>query len=166
LARFDRHVVWLKGDEEQTYVLIDDVVTTGGEAREFGWLLHAPMRMEIEAGSRRVDVRGVRGQARATFLTPMDLQFTQTSGFEHVPKEEGRADGAVFPDQWHLTAMTTGRSAEQRFVTVIQVMRIGSDYPALESLVDGVSAAGWRVRLPEGARRVVVEKAETRIETP
>src|SRR5690606_17399976 len=70
LDRFDRHVVWLRGAEVQTYVIIDDVVAAEGRARRFDWLLHAAKEMTVAPTERTVLAQGDIGEALVTFMVP------------------------------------------------------------------------------------------------
>ncbi|MBW7894697.1 MAG: DUF4962 domain-containing protein [Opitutaceae bacterium] len=158
LDRFDRHVVWLRGDEVQTYVIIDDLVAADNRARRFDWLLHAPNEMTIAPAARTVLARGEIGEALVTFLAPRTLGFAQTSGFP-VPAVYWRQGmNYELPHQWHLT-VTPPPAVRERFVTVIQVAKRGVAKPALQAILGGVETAGWRVWLPEGEQRVIIRRS-------
>ena len=159
LERFDRHVVWLRGETTQTYVIIDDVVAAGGVARLYDWLLHAPQEMVVDAAARRVVATGERGQATVTFVTPQALDLTQTSGFPVPAIYWRQGKNFELPDQWHLTAAAEP-AVRLRFVTVIQVDRRGVAVPTPEAREGGVAVDGWRLELAAGARRVVVTREQ------
>lgn len=158
LDRFDRHVVWLRGGESETYVIIDDVRAAGGRARTFDWLLHAERRMEVDEVRRRIVARGERGEAVVTLLEPAAVRLHQDDdfgGFPAVYWREGK--NYPLPNQWHLKA-TLAPAEAARIVAVVQVGRLGQGQPALRPVPGGVETAGWRVRLPDGALRAVVER--------
>ncbi len=157
LERFDRHVVWLRGNDVQTYVVFDDVVSAGDTPRTFDWLLHAAQEMEVDAQAQTVRVRGEKGETRVSFLTPGELSFTQKSGFNVPAIYWRRGQNFPLPDQWHLTARTS-KAKEMQFVTVIQVSRRNAAKPEVRAVPSGAETAGWRVVLDPESRRVRVER--------
>lgn len=157
LKRFDRHVVWLKGTDVQTYVIVDDLATAGGEARRFDWLLHAANKMAVDPGSQTVLVTGGKGEARVSFLVPSDLTFHQDDQFTVPAVYWRRGKNYPLPNQWHLKA-TAKPAGAREFVTVIQVSKRGVGKPAVRALAHGVETAGWRVSLPDKASRLLIEK--------
>lgn len=157
LEHFDRHVVWLRGDTVQTYVIMDDLAVAGGVNRRFDWLLHAAKPMTIDEAARTVRVAGEKGEALVSFLEPAALTFTQSDRFDAPAVYWRNGKNIPLPNQWHLKAGTPALP-QTRFVTVVQVSRPGVTKPAWRALAGGVEVAGWRVRLPEGATRLTVEK--------
>jgi len=157
LDRFDRHIVWLKGDAVQTYVIVDDLAAAGGVAQRFDWLLHAANEMKIDAGAHTVRVAGEKGEALVSFLAPAELTFAQDDQFTVPAVYWRRGKNFPLPNQWHLTATPTP-APNARFVTVIQVTKRGVAKPALRPIESGVETAGWRVRLLPGERRLHIEK--------
>lgn len=156
LERFDRHVVWLRGDEVETYVILDDVRAAGGTPRRFDWLLHAARRMEVDEQAQRIVVRGERGEAVVTLLEPAALRFQQDDDFGgHPAIYWRRGENFRLPDQWHLKA-TPAPTVEQRFLAVVQVSRLGTEKPAVVSTASGVHTAGWKLRFDEAGRRMSV----------
>jgi hypothetical protein len=155
LDRFDRHVVWLRGREVQTYVIVDDLATAGGTARRFDWLLHAARPMAIEEATRRVTVRGERGTATITFLEPATLGFQQNDQFDAPAVSWSNGEKLPLPNQWHLKA-TPPRAASMRFVAVIQVGKPGMVPPAPRGTATVVETAGWRVTLPAAGARLSI----------
>ncbi len=159
LERFDRHVVWLRGDDVETYVILDDVRAAAGAPRRFDWLLHAANRMEVDADARRIVARGERGEAVVTLLEPTGVQFQQDDDFGgHPAVYWRRGKNFPLPNQWHLKATTAPVNAT-RFVAVIQVSKTGVAKPPVRVLSDGVETAGWRVRFDETARRLLISPA-------
>ena len=157
LERFDRHVVWLRSQEVQTFVLVDDLVAAGGVPRRFDWLLHAARQMEIEETRRRVTVRGQRGTATLTFLEPATLAFQQDDQFDAPAVQWSNGQSSSLPKQWHLKA-TPPPAPQARFVVVVQVAKPGVAQPPLRALAGGVEVAGWRVQLEAGQHRLRVER--------
>lgn len=156
LERFDRHVVWLRGDDVETYVILDDVRAAGGTPRRFDWLLHAAHRMEVDEQAQRIVARGERGEAVVTLLGPAALRFQQDNDFGgHPAIYWRRGKNFRLPEQWHLKA-TAAPSVEQRFLTVIQVSRVGTEKPAVSATTNGVLTAGWELRFNETGRRMTV----------
>jgi hypothetical protein len=157
LDRFDRHVVWLKGGDVQTYVIVDDLVTAGGTPRRFDWLLHAARKMKIDAAAGTVLAAGEKGEATVQFLAPTGLVFQQDDQFNVPAVYWRRGQNFALPNQWHFRA-STAPVPRTRFVAVIQVAKPGIVKPAARSVAGGVEVAGWRVRLPEGETRLSIER--------
>ncbi len=154
LERFDRHVVWLRGDDVETYVILDDVRAAGGKPRRFDWLLHAARRMEIDEINQHLVIRGERGEAVVTLLQPTKLQLRQDDDFGGHPAVYWRfGKNFPLPDQWHLKA-TPAPAVEQRFLAVIQVSRVGVATPKVTRTDNGVRTAGWELRFDETQRRL------------
>ncbi|MBI1895985.1 MAG: DUF4962 domain-containing protein [Acidobacteria bacterium] len=158
LERFDRHMVWLKGKDAQTYVMVDDLLAAGGKPHRFEWLLHAAQRMQVHEGTREIAVRGKKGEAAIVIVHPQKVAFSQTDQFT-VPALNWRrgADGSALPNQWHLRA-TPPPAAARRFLAVIQVSRPGGPRLPVKGIQDGVIAGQWRVELPPGAGRLAISK--------
>lgn len=157
LERFDRHVVWLRGGEVETYVVADDVVAAGGVPRRFDWLLHAANRMTADDARRIVEVTGERGEARVTFVQPDRLEFHQDDQFTVPATYWRRGRNFPLPNQWHLKA-TPPPSPQARFLAVIQVSKRGVSKPPVRAVDGGVETAGFRVRWPEGGDRLLIRK--------
>lgn len=122
LDQFDRHVLWLEPD---TYVIYD--VLRAPEARRFDWLLHAANEMDVNEPGRTVHIRGIKAEARVSFLLPERLEFSQTDQFSVAPEAwSPRRKGKKYPNQWHLTASTTEPQKQARFLAIVQVCRAGS----------------------------------------
>lgn len=158
LDRFDRHVLWLRGTEVQTYVMVDDLAASDGAARRFDWLLHAARKLEIDEGARRVTARGEKGRAVVTFLAPTTLAFEQDDRFDAPAVYWRKGQNFMLPNQWHLKARPSA-AVETRFVTVIEISRPEAAL-VRPTLVDGVvTTAGWRVTLPAAGARLTVSPA-------
>jgi hypothetical protein len=160
LERFDRHVVWLKGGAEQTYVIIDDLRAGDRKPHRFDWLLHAQQEMKTEAAERRVRVGGQKGEALVSLLEPSIVAFEQTDKFEQPAIDwrpgPGKKPATEMKKQWHLR-VTPPPSTRQRFVAVIQVGRPGVQRAEVRAVPDGARIGEWMVRLV--GERVVVERA-------
>src|SRR5690606_15385528 len=159
LERFDRHVVWLRGEDVQTYVIIDDVIAANDQPRTFDWLLHAANEMRIDGDRQVVDVFGEKGEARVTLLAPQSLALSQTSGFDVPAIYWRRGMNYPLPDQWHLKA-TARPAVSETFISVVQVSRRGADKPEVRAIENGAETAGWRVTLDGETRRIHVVRAE------
>ena len=159
LERFDRHVVWLRGGAVETYVILDDVRAADNTRRRFDWLLHAPKHIEVDEQERRVITRGERGEAVITWLEPTSLQFQQDNDFGgHPATYWRRGKNFRLPDQWHLKA-TPAPAVEQRFLTVVQVSRVGVDKPAVIATDRGIQTADWKLSFNETRRLMSVSPA-------
>jgi hypothetical protein len=156
LERFDRHVLWWRGGETETYVIVDDVIAADGVARRFDWLLHAAQAMEIDEAARTVRVRGERGEATVTFFAPAELTFHQRTGFDDTPAIYWRrGENFPLPNQWHLT-VTPPTAPEARFMVVVQVGKRGVVPPVIEARPDGVALPGAIVRFNPALRQLEV----------
>jgi hypothetical protein len=125
LSQCLRHVVHVRPG---TFVIVDQVAAP--KPVTFEWWLHALEEMEVEPGKRQVLIR--RGDARllATFIEPQALDFAQTDQFD-PPPESTYKRRRPYPNQWHLTASTKGKSKEAVFFTVLQPHRADADLPPL-----------------------------------
>lgn len=157
LDRFDRHVVWLKGREVQTYLLFDDLAASGGTPRRFEWLLHAPRKMELDQAAGTLLASAEKGEARVRFLEPAALTFKQDDQFNVPAVYWRRGENFPLPSQWHFKA-STAPVPHARIVAVIQVSKPGVAKPAVRAVPGGAETAGWRVRLGEGATRLTIDK--------
>ncbi len=157
LERFDRHIVWLRGRQVQTYVIIDDLAVAAGRPHRYDWLLHAAREMRIDQAARRVLVANGPAEARVSILEPATVSFRQTDRFD-PPPENWRPDRKyTLKDQWHLT-VASQPAASVRYIAVIQVSIPGFEPSPVERLESGARVEGWDVRL-EG-RRVSVARAK------
>lgn len=157
LDRFDRHLLWLRGADVQTYLVLDDLAASGGAPRRYDWLLHAARRMEIDAAGQRVIVRGEKGMAVVTFLGAPRLSFHQDDQFDAPAFFGGAESPAPLPNQWHLKA-TPPPAPATRFVAVVQVARPGVNLPPPQRTGDTVVVGGWRVTLPAAGGRLSVSR--------
>jgi hypothetical protein len=157
LARFDRHVVWLKRTAVPTYVIVDELAARDAAPHRFDWLLHAANRMTIEEAERKVTVTGAKGEARITFIEPAALALHQDDQFD-VPAVYWRnGKNYPLPNQWHLRA-TPPAAPQARFVTVVQVAKRGTPLPPLRALEAGAEIGGWRVQFSAATHQLHVEK--------
>ncbi len=155
LTRFDRHIVWLRGESVQSYVIVDDLAAAGGMHRRFDWLLHATQRMAVDEPARRIQVRGEKGGATITLLAPAALAFQQDDRFD-VPAMSWQ-DGITspLPNQWHLKA-TPPPTTEVRFVAVVQVGKPGVSRSATRFTNGVIETGGWRMTLPGIGERLSI----------
>jgi hypothetical protein len=157
LERFDRHLLWLRGRDVQTYVVLDDLAAVGATPRRFDWLLHAARRMEVDAAGQRVTVRGEKGVAVVTFLGGPALSFHQDDQFDAPAFFGGSKSPAPLPNQWHLKA-TPPPAPATRFIAVVQVARPGTTVPAPQHAGDTVILGDWQVTLPPAGGRLSVTR--------
>lgn len=159
LDRFDRHVVWLKGTQVQTYIIIDDLRAADSKPHRFDWLLHATDRMNIDTAAGRVTADNGKAEAIVSMLEPRQASYSQTGQFtkEAIYWRRG-GEAHKLKNQWHLTVTPTVAAPQQRFVAVIQVARKGAPVPRIEPLDGGVATAGWQVRLDGGKVTIMPER--------
>lgn len=157
LDRFDRHLLWLRGADAQSFLIVDDLAAAGGTPRQYDWLLHAARQMTIDVPERRVRVHGEKGVAAVTFLAPAKLSFHQDDQFD-APAFSGRGESQTpLPNQWHLKA-TPPPSVAARFVVTVQVGRPGAMHAAPQGLDGAVLLEGWRVTLPAPGGRLSISR--------
>jgi hypothetical protein len=153
LARFDRHLVWLRGKDVQTYVIIDDLAAADGKAHRFDWLLHAAREMRLDAAAGRVLVTGAKAEARVSLFAPGPLKMSQNDRFD-PPPENWRPDRkSNMPNQWHLTVSAPPVPA-LRHVAVIQVGKPGFTPAEVAAADAGARVGRWTVRIANGRAQV------------
>lgn len=128
ILRASRSVLMVRA--KQPFFVVLDWIETQDPVR-FQWLAHAATRMQVQATAPGFTVRNDPAWLVARFVAPPRLRFSQTNRFLG-PAPEGRAKGA--PDQWHLTAETSGKSRFCRFLTVLIPGRKGEKPPRIETL--------------------------------
>jgi hypothetical protein len=89
LQQFDRHVLWLRGRDVQTYVIVDELAAGDDRAHRFDWLLHAAQRMQIDEARSTVVVRSPVAEAKLSVLEPVGVTMTQHDRFD-PPAENWR----------------------------------------------------------------------------
>jgi len=156
LDRFDRHLVWLRGADLQTYVILDDLEATGAAPHRFEWLLHAAREMTLDPAAGRALIRNRKAEAEVRLVEPRPVEMTQTDRFD-PPPENWRPDRKYdLKNQWHLK-VTPAPARALRFVAVIQVSKPGAPRLNVEKLDAGVRVGNWKVRLD--GRRAVIQPA-------
>ncbi len=159
LARFDRHIVWLKGASVQTYVIIDEIIAADHQPHRLDWLLHAAERMTILERERQVNVTGKLSEARLTFIAPATLAFHQDDDFDGTPAVYWRGEkNYPLPNQWHLK-VTPPAASQAHFVTVVQVSKPGVAKETPRAIDRGVEVAGWRVQFSPERHEVDITKS-------
>ncbi len=122
LDRWTRRIVFLK---PRTIVIHD--VLEAPEPSTFQWNLHAKgaFNLEDDGASWASDT----GKLRVTFVDTQTnpLQIEQTDQFDPPPAEWSGFD----LNEWHLTASTTEKRAQQEFITLIQVEGDGVLSPSI-----------------------------------
>jgi hypothetical protein len=163
LQRFDRHIVWLKGQTVQTFVVVDEIAAgTQGAPPRFDWLLHAADRMQVNDAARQITVRSKKSEAVVTFTSPDQLRFEQTDQFDVPAVFWRKGKNFPLPNQWHLKATPATAAARQTFATVIQVSARGAAKPKIQQLTDGgIATAGFRVQHDAGSHLLRIERTPT-----
>ena len=147
LERFHRHVLFVRPD---LFILFDELRTTGNPST-FQWLLHGPTRFDLDPQHRVMVTRSGNARLITRHLYPESLSYEQHTGF---------TPNVVDPDrmwnQFHLTASTTGKQKEQKFITLMRVDRFeGSpvnrpDSPSTERRA--IPPGEWQKSAPEEVR--------------
>jgi len=138
LNRFTRSILFIKPE----VILIFDRLEAQRPST-FQWLLHAPTEMQIK-GQRGITVESGNAGCEVTFLTPDNLEITQTDQFDPPPRPR------IKLVQWHLQAETPDKQKVCEFVTLIrpykkgkiiskgaQIEKIPAGYACKITLVDG-----------------------------
>ncbi|MFW6163582.1 MAG: hypothetical protein ACODAJ_12495, partial [Planctomycetota bacterium] len=81
-----------------------------------------------------------------SFVEPQDLAFAQTDQFTPPPETSAKRRRR-YPNQWHLTASTTGKFERALFFTVLRPHRAAEEgtLPALRRIVSqGLVGVTWQ----------------------
>jgi len=135
---FERTLAFVASKERPVLFVLDYVKTD--EPATLDWLLHALHRMELQAPAGLVTISSGKARLAVKLLATVPFEFTQFGGFPVKPEE--RAAGS--PDQWHLSARTTSRAAEVKFLAALVPYREGEVAPEITALA-GPQGAGFRV---------------------
>jgi hypothetical protein len=112
LNRFHRHVLYARPG----YFIIIDDLETSGDLSTYQWLFHTMNEMEVDDDNQLVISRSGDARLALRFLSPIDLEFLQHTGFDPPVEHPETAS-----DQYHLKVSTLNPSQSQIFVTVIWV---------------------------------------------
>jgi len=135
---FERTLAFVASKERPALFILDYLKT--GTPATMDWLLHALHRMEVDNATASVTVSRGKACLAVKLLATEPFAINQFSGFPVRPEE--RAAG--FPDQWHLTAHTTSRAAEVKFLAAFVPYRPGEKAPEITALISP-QAAGVRI---------------------
>lgn len=117
LERWTRRIFFFKPHG----LLIHDVLEAP-QPSNYQWLLHAPAPA-FTLGENAASWAGAPGRVDVRFLHPENLRLSQSGAFDTPPH-----DWASFKlDEWHLRAETAENTAEQQFVTWLQVNEAQAD---------------------------------------
>ncbi|MFP3903350.1 MAG: DUF4962 domain-containing protein, partial [Armatimonadota bacterium] len=104
LDRFYRHIFYIRPSPTAAtpvIVIYDDLQAP--EPATYDWWLHALDEMAVDPDAQHVLISHGAAKLQVQFLTPEDLEFSQTDRFTAPPEHEDT------PNQWHLTARTTNK---------------------------------------------------------
>lgn len=114
LTRYRRHILVLHPD---IVVIYDELEAR--EAVRWEWLLHSPTEFDIDNNSHTVVTRNTEKAFTATtrLFSNEQIGLSQTDLFTVPPLG---SSGALYPNQWHLTARIEGQ-AKTRILAIIQL---------------------------------------------
>src|SRR5690606_15273799 len=142
LDRWTRRVIFLK----PSIIVLHDVLEAP-EPSTFQFTLHAadtPFELSQDAAAWR----GENGAVEVRFLEPADMLIEQTNKTDPPP-----AEWASFKlNEWHLTASTNEKRANQQFITCIGVKDV-----AFESALEPLDSGGTRLRIETGGEHAELE---------
>ncbi len=115
-------------------IVVFDQIEAKGPAT-YDWLLHSQNQMEIDAAAQRARVPAETAEMWTYFVTPRQLQFSQTDQFTAPPEDRDAAK----PNQWHLTATIQSNNGVGRFLTIM-VPRPSADFGAPIPVVQAAPA--------------------------
>jgi len=156
LTRFRRHVALLR----PSTVVIYDELSADHEA-EWDWLLHSMEKIHVEPDKQLLFGSAGNTRSRVDLFGSVPLKLEVTDHFA-VPAVNWRGmtkegEEVNYADnQWHLTAASARKSANMRFLAVIQISRGGdkSVFTEVAPDKDGwVRAGGWQIRAELDASR-------------
>jgi len=134
---FERTLAFV-ASKERPALFILDYLKPG--LRDHGLAATRASPMEVDNATASVTVSRGKACLAVKLLATEPFAINQFSGFPVRPEE--RAAG--FPDQWHLTAHTTSRAAEVKFLRRFVPYRPGEKAPEITALTSP-QAAGFRI---------------------
>ncbi len=115
LDKFIRHVYYQR---PRDFLLIDELEAP--VPARYDWLLHSQEKMEIDRNKNRVIITKEKAKLIVEFLSPQELEFSQTNEFSPPPPARS-FEGYAYPDQWHLTVSTKQKSRAATFIVHMKV---------------------------------------------
>lgn len=149
LTRFRRHVALLR---PSTVVVYDEL--SADHDAEWSWLLHSMEKIRVEPDKQQLFGSAANARSRVDLFGSVPLKLEVTDHFA-VPAVNWRGttkDGEEVDyadNQWHLTAASARKTADMRFLAVIQISRAGDKSVFTEVAPDKngwVRAGGWQIR--------------------
>jgi len=155
LDRFTRGILFIKptGARCRVPVIVIFDRLEAPEPSTFQWLMHSPTEMKVN-GQWDITVENGDAGCKVTFLTPDNLQITQTDKFDPPPRPR------VKLKQWHLQAGTPDRQEHCQFVTVIRPYRKGETVPAGADMERLPAGYVCKIALADGEAIVLLRTAE------
>ena len=144
VKRYRRHLLFLKPD---VLVIVDEVKAVKPVSLKF-WL-HARAPFTVAAGSPRVELTYENASLAGYLLAPGGVQIVQTDKYP-IPPEMGKPE-----PEWHLSAETSRKLSEARFIAVLGIARAG-EKPGVERVEDVSSGKALAVRFLRGGKSVTV----------
>jgi hypothetical protein len=134
VERYRRHLLFLKPN---VLVVVDEVKARKPVSLKF-WL-HGRAPFTIEPSSDRVALTFEKASLAGFLRSPGGLQIVQTDKYP-IPPEQGQTR-----PEWHLSAETTQKHADARFIAVLGVGKAGDAIP-LDGVEDASSGKTIAVR--------------------
>jgi hypothetical protein len=132
LTRYVRHVAFVK---PELVVLYDDLAAAQPSTYQF--MLHALKAFTMDEKSSAVTVDQSKAGVEVRYLSATPLTFKQWDGFEPKPSKP-------FPNQWHVQAGTTEKSASLGMLTVMVPYRAGQKTAWKAERLESSTAIGLR----------------------
>jgi len=144
VERYRRHLLFLKPD---LLVVVDEVKAAQPVSLKF-WL-HGRAPFTIDSSSGRVALTFGKASLAGFLRSPGGLEIVQTDKYP-IPPEQGQTR-----PEWHLSAETSQKHAQARFIAVLGVGKAGATI-ALDNVEDLSSGNTVRVRFRRAAKPVTV----------
>lgn len=148
LTRFRRHVAFLR---PSTVVIYDEL--EADHPAKWSWLLHCDDRILRQADSDRLTATTLTARSRVDFFAATPLSFDVHNRFDPPAVNwRNRTSGGElveYPDQWHAAVSPTEKVDKMRYLTVIQVLGLGSTKPFDSAEMTGdnaVRVGTWSIK--------------------
>jgi len=155
LDRFTRSILFIKpvGARHAVPVLVIFDRLEAPEPSTFQWLMHSPTEMEVN-GQQDITVENGDAGCKVTFLTPDNLQITQTDKFDPPPRPR------IKLKQWHLQAGTPNMQEHCQFVTVMRPYKKGETVPMGAEVEKLPAGYACKIALADGEAIVLLRTVE------
>ena len=118
LDKFIRNVYY---ERPRNFLIVDELEAPSPVS--YDWLLHSLDKMEIDRKNNTVTITKGKAKLIVEFLSPQDLEFSQTNKFAPPPPARS-FEGYAYPNQWHLTVSTKQKSKAVTFIVQMKVSEI------------------------------------------